>query len=204
MVTVATLPVAQSTSAPFGPSQTKVVATMPASTAWSTTLASSTCLTGSLNDTAVAPATPVGGVNVAVGATRSDPATRTGSKASPLYQSLSTHPVIPGTLPQSPYCQKVQPLPCQSFAGSVGDATFQCAIHNTVKPASAMVVVSPVRSLQPIGLVYTIGLTPVRVTTSPNHARIQFVSSVDERPPVRSTSSTGRRSPGAGCATSTK
>ncbi len=60
---------------------------------------------------------------------------------------------MPGTSPQSLYCQIFQPLPCQSFAGSVGEATFQWAIHNMVYPASAIAVVSAIRSLQPFGLV---------------------------------------------------
>ena len=60
---------------------------------------------------------------------------------------------MPGTSPQSLYCQIFQPFPCQSFAGSVGEATFQCAIHNMVYPASAIAVVSAIRSFHPFGLV---------------------------------------------------
>ena len=39
---------------------------------------------------------------------------------------------MPGTSPQLLYCQIFQPFPCQSFAGSVGEATFQCAIQSIV------------------------------------------------------------------------
>ena len=60
---------------------------------------------------------------------------------------------MPGTSPQLLYCQIFQLFPCQSFAGSVGVATFQCAIHSTVYPASAIAVVSAMRSFHPFGLV---------------------------------------------------
>ena len=66
----------------------------------------------------------------------------TGSNEAVSYQSTSTHPSIPGTAPQLPYCQKVQPLPFQFPAGTVGAETPQCATHSTVYPAAATAVVS--------------------------------------------------------------
>ena len=77
----------------------------------------------------------------------------TGSNEAVSYQSTSTHPSIPGTAPQLPYCQKVQPLPFQFPAGTVGAETPQCATHSTVYPAAATAVVLPVRVCQPFGLV---------------------------------------------------
>ena len=72
-----------------------------------------------------------GSANVAVGATSSGAGIVTGSNEPPSYQSTSTHPTIPGTVPQLPYCQKVHPLPLQLAPGTVGDATPQWATHSS-------------------------------------------------------------------------
>ena len=72
-----------------------------------------------------------GSANVAVGGTSSGAGIVTGSNEPVSYQSTSTHPSIPGTVPQLPYCQNVHPLPPQFAPGTVGDATFQCATHSS-------------------------------------------------------------------------
>ena len=116
-------------------------------------LSSETPRTISSNETVTGPTTPVGVAIVAIGATVSGEGMRIGAKSSPSNQSRSTQPVMPGTWPQLLYCQIVQPFPCQSFAGRVGAATPQWATHSTVYPASAIAVVSAMRSFHPFGLV---------------------------------------------------
>ena len=47
----------------------------------------------------------------------------------PGNRSRSRSVATPGSPGLCVHCQKVQPRPCQSFAGTVGDGTFQCASH---------------------------------------------------------------------------
>ena len=100
------------------------------------------------------------------------------SSPSESVRFTSTHPRIPGTLPQSLCCQIDHPWPPHSRAGSDGRRTPQCATHSVSKPAFTTAVVSPVRSAQ--GSSATIGRTPMRSRTRRSHWRIP-----PRQPPVR-------------------
>ena len=73
----------------------------------------------SLNVTVTGSAKVAGSAIATDGGVPSGAGIVTGSNEPVSYQSTSTHPSIPGTVPQLPYCQKVQPLPLQFPAGTV-------------------------------------------------------------------------------------
>jgi hypothetical protein len=125
-IAVFTLPVAQSTRSPLFDQHASVEGTvLPVPRAVTATFAFVTSWTISLNETVRGPTTPVGVASVATGAAVSGEGIVTGVKSELSYQSRSTQPEMPGTVPQLLYCQNAQPLPCQSFAGTVGSETNQ-------------------------------------------------------------------------------
>src|SRR6266511_1227078 len=138
MIAVFTMPVEQSTRSPLLDQHASVEGTvLVGPRAVTATFAFVTPWTISLNETVMGPSTPVGVPTVATGAAVSGEGIVTGAKSELSYQSRSTQPEIPGTVPQLLYCQNAQPFPCQSFAGTVGSATNQWAIQSRVYPASA-------------------------------------------------------------------
>jgi hypothetical protein len=115
---VITLPVAQSTRAPLLDQHVSVEGTVfPVPKAVTEMFAFVTSRTISLNDTVTGPTTPLGVASVATGATVSGEGIVTGVKSELLYQSRSTQPEIPGTVPQLLYCQNAQGDPEQGVSG---------------------------------------------------------------------------------------
>jgi hypothetical protein len=130
---VRTLPETQSTGAPLPERHARSTGGyVPALGTQMNVLADVTWCTISLNETVIDPSRVSGSANTADGGVASGVGMVTGSNESASYQSTSTHPSIPGIVPQLPYCQKVHPFPPQSPAGTVGVDTAQCATHSTV------------------------------------------------------------------------